>query len=123
MELDNKKFEVILREQLVDFRTKQNDSMKQLQGIPSEAIGTSDAGDHAQIMERQHELNSKSAMFSGRIKNVTRALKAIREDEYGFCHSCGIDLKEADLIRHPERLHCIDCLKLLEAKGKHFITS
>lgn len=55
------------------------------------------------------------------IKKITKTLKKIEEDDFGFCDSCGIEIGIRRLEARPTADLCIDCKTLAEIKEKQII--
>ncbi|WP_022941692.1 RNA polymerase-binding protein DksA [Psychromonas hadalis] len=55
------------------------------------------------------------------IKKITKTLKKIEEDDFGFCDSCGIEIGIRRLEARPTADQCIDCKTLAEIKEKQII--
>lgn len=55
------------------------------------------------------------------IKKITKTLKKIEEDDFGFCESCGIEIGIRRLEARPTADLCIDCKTLAEIKEKQII--
>lgn len=55
------------------------------------------------------------------IKKIDESLQAIKEDDYGFCHSCGIEIGIRRLEARPTATLCIDCKTLDEIREKQMI--
>ncbi|MCP1726958.1 DnaK suppressor protein [Natronospira proteinivora] len=55
------------------------------------------------------------------IKKIDESLQALKEDDYGFCHSCGIEIGIRRLEARPTATLCIDCKTLDEIREKQMI--
>ncbi len=55
------------------------------------------------------------------IKKIDESLQAIKDDDYGFCHSCGIEIGIRRLEARPTATLCIDCKTLDEIREKQMI--
>ncbi|MEI6898074.1 MAG: RNA polymerase-binding protein DksA [Psychromonas sp.] len=55
------------------------------------------------------------------IKKISKTLKKIEEDDFGFCESCGIEIGIRRLEARPTADLCIDCKTLAEIKEKQII--
>jgi len=55
------------------------------------------------------------------IKKIDESLQALKEDDYGFCHSCGIEIGIRRLEARPTASLCIDCKTLDEIREKQMI--
>ncbi|MCG6201029.1 RNA polymerase-binding protein DksA [Psychromonas antarctica] len=55
------------------------------------------------------------------IKKITKTLKKIEEDDFGFCESCGVEIGIRRLEARPTADLCIDCKTLAEIKEKQII--
>jgi DnaK suppressor protein len=53
------------------------------------------------------------------LKKISKSIVAIDEDDYGFCHSCGVEIGIRRLEARPTATLCIDCKTLDEIKEKH----
>ena len=52
------------------------------------------------------------------IKKIEKTLKLIKEDDFGFCDSCGIEIGIRRLEARPTADLCIDCKTLAEIKER-----
>lgn len=52
------------------------------------------------------------------IKKIEKTLTKIKEDDFGFCESCGIEIGIRRLEARPTADLCIDCKTLAELKEK-----
>ena len=52
------------------------------------------------------------------IKKIEDALERLREDEFGYCEACGIEIGLRRLEARPTATLCIDCKTLSEIKEK-----
>jgi DnaK suppressor protein len=55
------------------------------------------------------------------IKKISKTLKKLEEDDFGFCDSCGIEIGIRRLEARPTADLCIDCKTLAEIKEKQNI--
>ncbi len=53
------------------------------------------------------------------LKKIAKSIVAIDEEDYGFCHSCGVEIGIRRLEARPTATLCIDCKTLDEIKEKH----
>ena len=54
------------------------------------------------------------------INKINVSLEQIKQDDYGYCHACGIEIGVKRLEARPTATHCIDCKTLDEIKEKQF---
>ena len=52
------------------------------------------------------------------IKKIDKTLGRIKDDDYGFCDACGIEIGVKRLEARPTATECIDCKTLAEIKEK-----
>jgi DnaK suppressor protein len=52
------------------------------------------------------------------IKKIDESLKAIENDDYGYCEACGIEIGIRRLEARPTAVLCIDCKTLDEIREK-----
>lgn len=52
------------------------------------------------------------------IRKIEQSLKAIEEEDYGYCDTCGIEIGLRRLEARPTATQCIDCKTLAEIKEK-----
>ncbi|WP_253253823.1 RNA polymerase-binding protein DksA [Acidithiobacillus marinus] len=52
------------------------------------------------------------------IRKITQALGRIKEGEYGYCESCGVEIGLRRLEARPTATLCIDCKTLEEKREK-----
>ena len=52
------------------------------------------------------------------IRKIEQSIEAIKNDDYGFCETCGIEIGLSRLEARPTATLCIDCKTLAEIKEK-----
>ncbi len=52
------------------------------------------------------------------IKKIEDSLERLREDEFGYCEACGIEIGLRRLEARPTATLCIDCKTIAELKEK-----
>ena len=52
------------------------------------------------------------------INKIATSLDQIKQDDYGYCYACGIEIGVKRLEARPTATHCIDCKTLDEIKEK-----
>jgi len=52
------------------------------------------------------------------ISKIAMSLDLIKQDDYGYCYACGIEIGVKRLEARPTATHCIDCKTLDEIKEK-----
>jgi len=52
------------------------------------------------------------------IRKIDASLRAIEQDEYGFCESCGVEIGIRRLEARPTATLCIDCKTLEEIRER-----
>ena len=52
------------------------------------------------------------------INTIAGSLDQIKQDDYGYCYACGIEIGVKRLEARPTATHCIDCKTLDEIKEK-----
>ncbi len=55
------------------------------------------------------------------IKKIEKTLDKIKEDDFGFCESCGVEIGIRRLEARPTADLCIDCKTLAEIKEKQMM--
>ena len=52
------------------------------------------------------------------INKIASSIELIKQDDYGYCESCGVNIGIKRLEARPTATHCIDCKTLDEIKEK-----
>ena len=52
------------------------------------------------------------------INKIAASLEQIKQDDYGYCYACGIEIGVKRLEARPTATHCIDCKTLDEIKER-----
>ncbi len=52
------------------------------------------------------------------IRKIDASMRAIEQDEYGFCNSCGVEIGIRRLEARPTATLCIDCKTLEEIRER-----
>lgn len=76
--------------------------------------GAADPLDQSQSNQTQATINSINDAIKLEIVSLRKALKNIRDPEFGFCMECGIDIDYERLDRNPSVINCFDCQTLIE---------
>ncbi|MBR0573797.1 MULTISPECIES: RNA polymerase-binding protein DksA [Pasteurellaceae] len=53
------------------------------------------------------------------LKKIELTLQRLKEDDYGFCEACGVEIGLRRLEARPTAELCIDCKTLAEIREKH----
>lgn len=72
------------------------------------------AREAAALQIRQHD------RASHHLRKISKSLKKIEDDEYGYCEACGEEIGEARLEARPTADLCISCKELSESKENLF---
>lgn len=65
-------------------------------------------------MQQQAMQKASQDLIRKRLVQVERALDALNEGDYGYCHECGEDIAAERLEVRPETLVCVACQEKLE---------
>ncbi len=111
---DLKKFEKLLlkkREEMVlqlqERKTQIDLTIKEATGdISGYSYHMADQGTDAMEREKAFMLASKSGRL---LYHIDEALRRIRKNEYGDCHTCGKAIGKARLEAVPHARYCIEC--------------
>lgn len=110
-----KHFRAILlawKKQLVQEADRTVDHMK------DEAANFPDLTDRA-TLEEEFSLELRTRDRERKLlKKIDDSIRAIDEDEYGFCQACGIDIGIKRLEARPTATLCIDCKTVDEIREK-----
>lgn len=106
-----KKFLTEIKEHLVEMKTRLFDEIEsqlkaQREDNKDGAIDTFDLASEQRDREINFILSDRDRV---RIKQVDDALKRIRENSYGKCDSCGLDIANGRLLAMPFARLCVDC--------------
>lgn len=52
------------------------------------------------------------------INKIASSIELLKQDDYGYCESCGVNIGIKRLEARPTATHCIDCKTLDEIKEK-----
>lgn len=103
---------LIWRSELVDEVSRTVSHMK------DEAANFPDPADRA-TQEEEFSLELRTRDRERKlIKKIDRTLERIKEDDYGYCDACGIEIGIKRLEARPTATLCIDCKTLAEIKEK-----
>jgi DnaK suppressor protein len=103
---------LIWRSELVDEVSRTVSHMK------DEASNFPDPADRA-TQEEEFSLELRTRDRERKlIKKIDSTLERIKEDDYGYCDACGIEIGVKRLEARPTATMCIDCKTLAEIKEK-----
>jgi DnaK suppressor protein len=108
-------FETFLREELNYLQSLQSENVDQHAVINERS---SDPSDEGTKNESQESAFREAERIKVRIAQNIQALKAIRNEEFGFCASCGGDVGLQRLLAVPHALRDADCSTIHEMKQK-----
>ena len=84
----------------------------------SENLNQPDVADRASL-ENEKNLELKTRDRERKLINkIAISIELIKQDEYGWCESCGDEIGIKRLEARPTATHCIDCKTLDEIKEK-----
>ncbi len=90
-------------------------SFKEATGaVSSHSDHMADLGTDMQEREKAFLFASQQSRF---IYNIDEALRRMKEERYGFCHTCGKKISFERLVAVPHARYCIKC-KSAEEKAK-----
>jgi DnaK suppressor protein len=78
-----------------------------------------DDADAASIEEDREKATLLIELAIRNLKQVTSALNAIAEGDYGFCHDTGEPITLRRLLLVPESLLCVDAMQARELRDRH----
>lgn len=126
---EEKSEEYMSEEQLEHFTTILNAWRNQLREEVDRTVGhmKDEASNFPDPVDRATQEEEFSLELRARdrerrlIKKISKTLKKIEEDDFGFCDSCGIEIGIRRLEARPTADLCIDCKTLAEIKEKQTI--
>ena len=68
-------------------------------------------------IERSFELRTRDRERK-LINKIASSIELLKQDDYGYCESCGVNIGIKRLEARPTATHCIDCKTLDEIKEK-----
>ena len=94
------------------------ESSNTIDNLKEESSNKPDNADRASIeSERSLELRTRDRERK-LINKIAGSLEQIKQDDYGYCYACGIEIGVKRLEARPTATHCIDCKTLDEIKEK-----
>jgi DnaK suppressor protein len=126
---EEKSEEYMSEEQLEHFTTILNAWRNQLREEVDRTVGhmKDEASNFPDPVDRATQEEEFSLELRARdrerrlIKKISKTLKKIEEDDFGYCDSCGIEIGIRRLEARPTADLCIDCKTLAEIKEKQTI--
>lgn len=126
---EEKSEEYMSDEQLAHFTTILNAWRNQLREEVDRTVGhmKDEASNFPDPVDRATQEEEFSLELRARdrerrlIKKISKTLKKIEEDDFGYCDSCGIEIGVRRLEARPTADLCIDCKTLAEIKEKQTI--
>ena len=115
----NAKMKEYFRQKLENWK---NDLLKEssqtLNNLQTENEAKPDMTDRAsEEIDRTFELRTRDRERK-LISKIAMSLEQIKQDDYGYCYACGIEIGVKRLEARPTATHCIDCKTLDEIKEK-----
>ena len=93
-------------------------SSNTINNLKEESSNKPDNADRASIeSERSLELRTRDRERK-LINKIAVSIEQIKQDDYGWCESCGDEIGIKRLEARPTATHCIDCKTLDEIKEK-----
>ena len=106
---------VTLREKRNDLRNEVDRTKSHMQ---DEAANFPDPVDRA-AQEEEFSLELRTRDRERKlIKKIEKTIQLIKEDDFGYCESCGIEIGIRRLEARPTADLCVDCKTLAEIKEK-----
>lgn len=86
--------------------------------MQDEAMNFPDPADRA-TQEEEFSLKLRASDRDRKLlRKIDQSIDEIKSDDYGYCHSCGIEIGLRRLEARPTATLCIDCKTLDEIKEK-----
>ena len=111
-------FRVILQRKQLELIQEVDRTMDHMQGeitnLPDPTDQASQAEEFGIVLkmrERERHLFLK----------IAQALRRIESEDYGYCETCGAEIRLARLEARPEASECIDCKTLSERQEKQLL--
>ena len=73
------------------------------------------------VVDRQLHIEVKKALSTIKrkiINKIAASIEQIKQDDYGYCYACGIEIGVKRLEARPTATHCIHCKTLDEIKER-----
>ena len=104
---------------LIDWREHLKEEMqKTFDHLKNKGESYADPIDRAsQVEEFAFELRTRDRERK-LINKIAASIEQIKQDDYGYCYACGIEIGVKRLEARPTATHCIDCKTLDEIKEK-----
>ncbi|WP_199438715.1 TraR/DksA family transcriptional regulator [Vibrio owensii] len=101
---------------------------ERIEAIAEERISLSSEVMVEQVDRTQQEtslslLRIEESRLNSQRESITQALKAIREDDFGWCDTCGLEIELDRLRLYPQILTCVHCQESKERRSRLYDTS
>jgi len=115
----NAKMKEYFKQKLLNWKNELlKESSQTLNNLQSDNEAKPDITDRAsEEIDRAFELRTRDR--ERKLTNkISISLEKIKEDDYGWCDACGVEIGIKRLEARPTATHCIDCKTLDEIKEK-----
>ncbi len=100
------------REQLIGEMQKTFDHLKDKGEKPADDLDRASQEEEFAFELRTRDRERKL------INKIASSIELLKQDDYGYCESCGVNIGIKRLEARPTATHCIDCKTLDEIKEK-----
>ena len=100
------------REQLIGEMQKTFDHLKDKGEKPADDLDRASQEEEFAFELRTRDRERKL------ISKIASSIELLKQDDYGYCESCGVNIGIKRLEARPTATHCIDCKTLDEIKEK-----
>lgn len=83
---------------------------------------SADDCDRATNENTAHTAHTEIKNLAIRKRQLIAALQRLKNDDFGFCLECGVDIPERRLEIEPACKYCIDCQASLELTSQHYVS-
>lgn len=94
------------------------DKKNELQCLLLNSAGNCESGDLADNERMLNDIKFSISFLENEHKLAKNAISKIKDNEYGFCESCDINIAVKRLNFLPFTPYCVDCQDYFERKSK-----
>lgn len=77
----------------------------------------SDSADEADLKSEHENIQREINRLAAEESNINDAMQAVRDDNYGYCDCCGVDIPLQRMNSAPFTTQCVDCKGILEVRA------
>ncbi|POB46979.1 hypothetical protein CRN52_12950 [Vibrio vulnificus] len=106
-----------LPHELKNIQVRRSELLTSLRTLTSDLGCGSDSADEADLKSEHESIQRELNRLAAEESNVQDAIRASRDECYGYCDCCGVNIPLSRMNSSPFTTQCVDCKGVLEVRA------